>query len=271
MPLPRFFCKKKTIQIHGGPTGNAVAAFSLAVSFWTSRGFAVADVNYRGSSGYGRKFRKALEGNWGIVDVEDVANAARHLAEVERAVDGKKLVVTGGSAGGFTVLAALAFKPDVFACGASHYGVADLALLAADTHKFESKYLDGLLAPCPDPKNPPRVYIDRSPIHHLDSIKAPLVLFQGQEDEVVPPEQATLMFSRLKARGVPAALRLFEGEQHGFRSRDAIRCALEGELSFYGEVLGFEPSLPPDAESLGLPELANFVRGGIGGPDVEVE
>ena len=167
----------------------------------------------------------------------------------------------------YTTLAALAFT-DVFSAGASHYGVADCALLAAETHKFESRYLDGLIAPCPDPKSPPQIYWDRSPIHHLDSIKAPLILFQGLEDKVVPPDQAKLMYARLKDRGLPTALVEFENEQHGFRSRDAVRAALEGELYFYGKALGFEPVLPADVP---VPEIVNLVKGGIGGPDVEVE
>lgn len=182
-------------------------------------------------------------------------------------MDPKKLTVTGGSAGGYTTLAALAFR-DVFSAGASHYGVADCALLAAETHKFESRYLDGLIAPCPDPKNPPQVYLDRSPIHHLDAIAAPLILFQGLEDKVVPPDQASLMSERLKNRGLPTALVAFPGEQHGFRSRDAVRAALEGELFFYGKALGFEPVLPEDVPR---PEIVNLVKGGVGGPDVEVE
>ena len=147
-------------------------------------------------------------------------------------------------------------------------GVADCALLAAETHKFESRYLDGLIAPCPDPSSPPRVYLDRSPIHHLDAIRAPLILFQGLEDKVVPPDQAQLMFSRLRERGLPTALVEFPGEQHGFRSRDAVRAALEGELFFYGRALGFEPVLPADVAT---PEIVNLVSGGVGGPDVEVE
>ena len=238
-------------RIHGGPTAQSPAAFSLGTLFWTSRGFAVADVNYGGSTGYGRAFRGRLAGNWGLVDVADVAAAARHLAGAGLA-DGARACITGGSAGGFTVMAALAFRPGVFAAGASHYGVADCALLASDTHKFESRYLDGLIGPWPAAKD---TYAARSPIHALDKVTAPLALFQGADDRVVPPNQAEAAFEALKARGIPTSLVIFEGEGHGFRGAGAVRSALDGELFFYGRTLGFETGAWP--EGLIRPDIVN--------------
>ncbi|MFQ1004034.1 prolyl oligopeptidase family serine peptidase [Modestobacter sp. SSW1-42] len=224
------------VLVHGGPTAAARAVLDLGVQYWTSRGFAVADVDYRGSTGYGRRYRDALQGNWGIADLDDVVSCARWLAEQGR-VDPARLAIRGGSAGGYTTLAALTFRPGVFAAGASHYGVADLAALAADTHSFESRYLDGLIAPWPAGAD---VYAERSPIHHVDALDTPLAVFQGDEDRVVPPEQAEMMVAALRAKGVPHAYLLFAGEQHGFRKADNIRAALDGELSFYAQVLGFE-------------------------------
>jgi dipeptidyl aminopeptidase/acylaminoacyl peptidase len=224
------------VTIHGGPTGAATSVLNLAVQFWTSRGFAVADVDYRGSSGYGRAYRRLLEGAWGVADVEDCAAVIRWLDQAGR-VDGSRALIRGGSAGGFTTLAALAFT-DAFAAGASHYGVADLELLARDTHKFESRYLDRLVGPWPEAE---AVYRRRSPIHHVDQINAPLILFQGLEDRVVPPAQAELMYEALRDRGVPVAYLAFEGEQHGFRQADTIVTVIESELEFYGRVLGFQP------------------------------
>ena len=209
------------------------------MQYWTSRGFAVVDVNYRGSTGYGRAYRDLLRGQWGVADVEDCAAVAQHL--VDRGdVDPRRLCIRGGSAGGFTALAALAFE-DVFSAGASHYGVADLAALARDTHKFESRYLDGLVGPWPDAQD---VYEARSPIFHTDRIDRPLVVFQGLEDEVVPPNQSAMIVDAVRAKGVPVAYVTFPGEQHGFRQAANIRAALDGELSFYAQVLGFD--LPPD-------------------------
>jgi dipeptidyl aminopeptidase/acylaminoacyl peptidase len=224
------------VLVHGGPTASASPVLSMGVQYWTSRGFAVADVDYRGSTGYGRRYRDALQGRWGIADLDDVVSCARWLAEQGR-VDPARMAIRGGSAGGYTTLAALTFRPGVFACGASHYGVADLAALAADTHSFESRYLDGLVAPWPSGA---AVYAERSPIHHTDALDTPLAVFQGDEDAVVPPEQAEMMVAALREKGVPHAYLLFAGEQHGFRKAENIRAALDGELSFYAQVLGFE-------------------------------
>lgn len=227
------------VMIHGGPTSAARPLLALAKQYWTSRGFAVVDVNYRGSSGYGRAYRDLLQGQWGIADVEDCAAAARFL--VERGdVDPDRLCIRGGSAGGFTTLAALA-RDDTFAAGASHYGVADLAALAADTHKFERRYLDGLVGPWPEAR---ATYEERSPINHTDRLDRPLIVFQGLEDEIVPPNQAEMIVEAVRAKGVPVAYVPFEGEQHGFRKAENIRAALDGELSFYAQVLGF--ALPAD-------------------------
>ncbi len=235
------------VVIHGGPTSAASAVLNLGVQFWTSRGFAVADVNYRGSSGFGRAYRRLLAGAWGVADVEDCAAVVRWLDGTGR-VDGRRALIRGGSAGGFTTLAALAFT-DAFAAGASHYGVADLELLARDTHKFESHYLDGLVGPWPAAAEE---YRRRSPIHHVDQIKKPLILFQGLEDKVVPPAQAELMYEALRDRGVPVAYLAFEGEQHGFRQADTIISVTESELVFYGRVLDFEPDGAGGARSLDI-------------------
>jgi dipeptidyl aminopeptidase/acylaminoacyl peptidase len=237
------------IVIHGGPTSAASAVLNLAVQFWTSRGFAVADVNYRGSSGFGRAYRRLLDGGWGVADVEDCAAVVRWLDRSGR-VDGRRALIRGGSAGGFTTLAALAFT-EAFAAGASHFGVADLELLARDTHKFESRYLDGLVGPWPAAAEE---YRRRSPIYHVDQIKKPLILFQGLEDKVVPPAQAELMYEALRDSGVPVAYLAFEGEQHGFRQADTIIRVTESELLFYGRVLGFQPDAGEGAVSL---EIAN--------------
>ena len=226
------------VMIHGGPTSSARPMLSLGKQYWTSRGFAVADVNYRGSTGYGRAYRELLQGEWGVADVEDCAAVCRFL--VERGdVDPARLCIRGGSAGGFTTLAALAFT-DEFAAGASHYGVADLGVLAAETHKFESRYLDGLVGPWPAAR---AVYEERSPIFHTDRIDRPLAVFQGLDDPIVPPNQAEMIVEAVRAKGVPVAYLAFEGEQHGFRQAQNIRAALDGELSFYAQVLGFD--LPP--------------------------
>ncbi|MCU1454535.1 MAG: peptidase prolyl oligopeptidase active site domain protein [Acidimicrobiales bacterium] len=222
---------------HGGPTSAARARLDLGRQFWTSRGFAVVDVNYGGSTGYGRPYRRLLDGAWGIVDVEDCIAAARHLAAAGLA-DPERLAIRGGSAGGYTTLAALAFH-DAFAAGASHYGVADLEALARETHKFESRYLDGLVGPYPEARD---VYVARSPIHHAEGLSCPLIVLQGLEDEVVPPNQAEMMIAALAARGVPHAYVPFPGEQHGFRRSESIVRALEAELWFYGRVFGFEPA-----------------------------
>jgi dipeptidyl aminopeptidase/acylaminoacyl peptidase len=217
--------------------------FNLALQFWTTRGFAVADVDYRGSSGYGTAYRRLLSGSWGVSDVEDCAAVVGWLAGQGR-VDGGRAVIRGGSAGGFTTLAALAFT-DVFAAGASHFGVADLEVLARDTHKFEARYLDGLVGPWPAAAEE---YRRRSPVHHVDRIDCPLILFQGLEDAVVPPAQSELMYEALRQRGVPVAYLPFAGEQHGFRQAATIVAVAEAELAFYGRVFGF--TAPGGAASL---------------------
>jgi dipeptidyl aminopeptidase/acylaminoacyl peptidase len=218
---------------HGGPTGSTSTALSLNIQFWTTRGFAVLDVNYRGSTGYGRAYRKALDGQWGVVDVEDCVAGARMLA-AQSLVDGKRMAIRGSSAGGFTVLCALAFH-DVFAAGASYYGVSDLEALARDTHKFESRYLDSLVGPYPERRD---VYRARSPIHAADRLSCPVIFFQGLQDRVVPPAQAENMVAALRSRGLVAPLVLFPDEQHGFRRKENISRALVAELAFYREVFG---------------------------------
>ena len=235
------------VKSHGGPTSAASSAFSLAIQFWTSRGFAVADVNYGGSTGYGKEYRQRLTHppSWGIVDVDDCTNAATFLATQGR-VDSKRMAISGGSAGGFTTLACLAFR-DVFSAGASHYGIGNLEALAADTHKFESRYLDRLVGAYPSDI---AVYKERSPINSVDQFSCPLIQFQGLEDKVVPPNQALEVFDALLAKGVPTACVLFEGEQHGFRRAQNIRRALDTELEFYGQVFNFEPVLPEDHVAL---------------------
>ena len=225
------------VKVHGGPTSAANPSFQAATQYWTSRGFAVVDVDYGGSTGYGRHYRGLLERAWGIVDVEDACAAATWLAE-QGLVDPERLAIRGGSAGGFTVLAALATR-DVFAAGASLYGVADLSALARDTHKFESRYLDGLIGPWPEDE---AVYTERSPLSHIDGFDRPLIVLQGDEDAVVPPAQAEAIVGALAAKKVPHAYLLFAGEQHGFRRAETIVRALEAELSFYGQVFGFTPA-----------------------------
>ena len=230
------------VKIHGGPTSSASTALRLDIQFWTSRGVAVADVDYGGSSGYGRRYRERLRGAWGIVDRDDACAAAEFLASVDArggaAVDAARLAIDGVSAGGFTTLAALCFR-DTFSAGTSLYGVADLTALAADTHKFESRYLDRLVAPYPEGA---ALYAERSPTEHAGGLDCPLLLLQGDEDKVVPPNQARMMHAAVKEKGVPVALLMFEGEQHGFRQSHNIRRALEAELLFYGRIFGFEPA-----------------------------
>ncbi len=230
------------IFIHGGPTSTAHSSLRLELQYWTSRGFAVIDVNYVGSSGYGRAYRNALRGEWGVADVDDCVAAARWLAQQGRA-DPARLCIRGGSAGGYTTLAALARTDTPFAAGADHYGLADLEVIARETHKFESRYLDSLIAPYPEGRE---VYRERSPIHHVDAFTRPLIVIQGLEDEVVPPNQSEMIVDALRAKGVPVAYLPFAGEQHGLRRADNIRRALDAELSFYAQVLGFD--LPPDEE-----------------------
>jgi dipeptidyl aminopeptidase/acylaminoacyl peptidase len=220
--------------VHGGPTAAARPTLQLDIRYWTSRGFAVVDVNYGGSTGYGRAYRRQLDGAWGVVDVDDCEAAARHLAAAGR-VDPDRLCIEGGSAGGFTGLACLAFR-DAFAAGADHYGVADLEALARDTHKFERRYLDSLVGPYPERRD---LYIARSPIHHVDGFDRPLIVFQGLEDEVVPPNQSEMIVDALRAKGVPVAYVPFPGEQHGFRHAANIARSLEAQLSFFAQLFGF--------------------------------
>jgi dipeptidyl aminopeptidase/acylaminoacyl peptidase len=222
---------------HGGPTGSADPGFRWGYQFWTSRGFAVVDVNYGGSSGYGRAYRARLDGQWGVVDVDDSINAARFLI-ARGDVDGERVVIRGGSAGGYTTLSALTFRR-FFKAGASHYGIGDLETLATDTHKFESRYLERLIGPYPAQQ---ALYRARSPVHHTAQLASPMILFQGAEDKAVPPAQAQAMYDAVAAMGLPVAYLLFDGEQHGFRRASTIRRVLEAELYFYGKVFGFTPA-----------------------------
>jgi dipeptidyl aminopeptidase/acylaminoacyl peptidase len=223
------------VKCHGGPTGSASSALSLGLQFWTSRGFAVVDVNYGGSTGFGREYRKRLNGQWGVVDVDDCVNAVKFLVKEGR-VDKERVAISGGSAGGFTVLCALTFK-DVFSAGASHYGIGDLEALVRDTHKFEARYGDNLVGPYPQAKS---VYMERSPINHIDRLKCPVIFFQGLEDKVVPPNQAEAMVEALNAKKIPVAYIAYEGEQHGFRQAANIIRTMEAELFFFRTIFKIE-------------------------------
>jgi len=225
------------VKSHGGPTSATSSQLNLRIQYWTSRGFAFLDVNYGGSTGYGREYRQRLDGQWGIVDVDDCVNGARYLAE-RGEVDENRMAIAGGSAGGYTTLCALTFR-DTFKAGASYYGVSDLEALATDTHKFEARYLDRLIGPYPERKD---LYQARSPIHFTDRLSCPVIFFQGLEDKVVPPNQAEMMVAALKAKGLPVAYVPFEGEQHGFRRAENIKRALDGEFYFYSQVFGFQPA-----------------------------
>ena len=238
------------VTLHGGPTSNAVTTLSLSQQFWTSRGFAVVDVDYGGSIGYGREYRNRLQGQWGLLDVGDCVGAVKWLAD-QGWVDPERALIRGGSAGGFTVLMALATS-DVFAAGANYFGVADVEALALETHKFESRYLDGLIAPYPEGRE---IYTERSPLTHLDSLTSPLIVLQGTEDEVVPQAQSEMIVSALREKGLPVAYRLYDGEQHGFRQAANIKDSLLAELSFYSQVLGFE--LPAE-EAIPTLEIENL-------------
>ena len=236
------------VKSHGGPTSATTMALGLGIQYWTSRGIAVLDVNYGGSTGYGRAYRERLKRNWGVVDVDDCVNGARFLVK-RGEVDGNRLMITGGSAGGYTTLCALTFQND-FKAGASHYGVSDAEALARDTHKFESRYLDGLFGPYPEQRD---IYYQRSPVNFADRLSCPTIFFQGLEDKVVPPNQAEMMVTALRKKGVPVAYVPFEGEQHGFRQAKNIQRALDGELYFYSRVFGFElaePVEPIEIENL---------------------
>jgi dipeptidyl aminopeptidase/acylaminoacyl peptidase len=220
------------VKCHGGPTASASSVLSLGIQYWTSRGIAVIDVDYGGSTGYGRAYRDRLNGAWGVVDVDDCVNATRHVI-AEGLADGERAVITGGSAGGYTVLAALACR-DVFQGGASYYGVSDVAALARDTHKFESRYLDWLIGPYPERAD---LYRDRSPLTHAAGISRPVIFFQGADDRVVPPNQTELMVDALRRRGIPTGYLLFAGESHGFRRGENIKRALDAELYFYATLI----------------------------------
>ncbi len=221
------------VKSHGGPTAAASSSLSLKVQYWTSRGFAYLDVNYGGSTGYGRKYHQRLDKNWGIVDVDDCVNGAKYLVQQGK-VDGERLAISGGSAGGYTTLAALTFR-DTFKAGASYYGVSDLEALAKDTHKFESRYLDGLIGKYPQEKV---IYEVRSPINFTANLACPVIFFQGLEDQVVPPNQAEMMVEAIRKKGLPVAYVPFAGEQHGFRLAENIKRALDGEFYFYARVFG---------------------------------
>jgi dipeptidyl aminopeptidase/acylaminoacyl peptidase len=223
------------VKSHGGPTSAATTTLALGIQYWTSRGIGVLDVNYGGSTGYGREYRRRLNDTWGIVDVDDCANGASYLVERGLA-DGNRLMITGGSAGGYTTLCALVFR-DRFKAGASHYGVSDCEALATETHKFESRYLDRLIGPYPERAD---LYRERSPIHYVDRLSCPVIFFQGLEDKVVLPNQAEMMVEALRAKGLPVAYVPFEGEQHGFRRAENIKRALDGEIYFYSRIFGFE-------------------------------
>jgi dienelactone hydrolase len=236
------------VKSHGGPTAAASTALSLSIQYWTSRGFAVLDVNYGGSTGYGRQYRERLNKKWGIVDVDDCVNGARYLVD-KGEVNGSRLIITGGSAGGYTTLCALTFR-NRFHAGASYFGVSDAEALARDTHKFESRYLDGLLGPYPQRKD---IYYQRSPINFPERLSCPVIFFQGLEDKVVPPDQAERMAKAIRTKGIPVAYISFEGEQHGFRQAKNIKRALDGELYFYSRIFGFElaePVEPVDIHNL---------------------
>lgn len=219
---------------HGGPTSATTIRLSYGLQYWTSRGFGVLDVNYGGSTGYGRAYRRRLNDNWGLVDVQDCINGAKFLVTQGKA-DEKRLAIRGGSAGGYTTLCALAFY-DFFSAGASYYGVSDAEALAVETHKFESRYLDNLIGPYPEKRD---VYLARSPIHFTGQINCPLILFQGLEDQVVPPSQSEMMYAAVKAKGIPVAYVPYEGEQHGFRRAENIKHSLDAELYFYSKIFGF--------------------------------
>ncbi len=245
------------VKSHGGPSSASSASLNLEIQYWTSRGFAVLDVNYRGSTGYGTAYRRRLAGNWGLVDVQDSVHAARYLVS-QGLADPQRKAVMGGSAGGFTTLACLAFT-DQFQAGMSRYGIGDLSALARDTHKFESRYLDSLIGPYPEDAE---VYRQRSPLHAASQIACPVLFLQGLEDKIVPPNQAERMVASLKQNGVPVAYVAFPGEQHGFRQAENIKIAIEAEEYFLSRIFGIEPAVPPRAL-----EICNWQEPGAAVPD----
>jgi dipeptidyl aminopeptidase/acylaminoacyl peptidase len=231
------------VMTHGGPTAATSSALNLRAQYYTTRGWAVADINYRGSSGYGRAYRDALNGQWGVVDVSDCEDLVRHLVSTNQ-VDAERVAIRGGSAGGFTTLAALT-STDTFRAGASHYGIGDLRALAEDTHKFESRYLDGLLGDS-------QALDSRSPIHHIDALNCPVIFFQGSDDKVVPPNQSQAMVKALRDKGIPVAYLEFPHEGHGFRRADNIIRAMEAEYAFFCRVFAI---VPADAIQLEIENL----------------
>jgi len=226
------------VKAHGGPTACTGTSFNAGIQYWTSRGFAVLDVDYGGSTGYGRDYRRRLRQSWGVVDIDDVCAGATYLVE-QGLVDGERLCIDGGSAGGYTTLGALAFRPEVFKAGCSLYGIGDLTALAGDTHKFESRYLDGLVGPYPEEEE---LYKKRSPIESVDTLNCPILLLQGAEDKVVPPNQAEMMHKALVDKKIPTCLKIYDNEQHGFRNAVNIENAIDSELAFYGRV--FDINVP---------------------------
>ena len=239
---PNFIAPENTlpptiVRLHGGPTGATNAAFRANRQFWTSRGFAIIDINYGGSTGYGRDYRERLRGQWGVVDIDDTEAALDFLVKEGRA-DREKLLIAGGSAGGYSVLVALS-QHDIFAAGANYFGISDLEVLGRDTHKYESRYLDSLIGRYPEDID---IYKARSPINSLDGFNSPLITFQGLLDEVVPPNQSELIVTALREKGVPVAYYPYEGEYHGFGKKENIIHSLESELVFYGRILGFTPA-----------------------------
>ncbi len=236
------------VMSHGGPTSATASTMALSIQYWTSRGIAVLDVNYGGSTGYGRSYRTRLNGQWGVVDVEDCSHGAEYLVK-QGEVDRNRLMITGGSAGGYTTLCALTFG-DTFKAGASHFGIGDLEALAKDTHKFESRYLDSMIGPYPARKD---LYDERSPLKHAHRLSRPVIFFQGLDDPVVPPAQSQTMFEAVRAKELPTAYLAFEGEQHGFRKAENIKRSLDAELYFYSRVFAFElaePVEPVEIENL---------------------
>src|SRR5579864_7625289 len=242
------------VSVHGGPTGAASSTLNLGLQYWTSRGFAVIDVNYGGSTGYGRAYRERLYGQWGVVDVDDAVNAARNLIE-RGAADPERVMIHGGSAGGYTTLAALTFR-DFFAAGASYFGISDLVVFHEETHKFESRYDQHLVGPYPERLD---LYRERSPIQSIDRLRAPLILFQGLEDKIVPPNQSEMIFEAAKRKGIPVAYIAYPGEQDGFRRAEHIKRTLEAELYFYSQIFGF--ALADTVEPVPIENLENAPRG----------
>ena len=240
---------------HGGPTSFSAANFKIAYQFWTTRGFAILDVNYSGSTGFGREYRDRLKGNWGIVDVQDCIAGAVAMG-TQQLADPARLAIRGGSAGGFTTLNALT-SSDIFGAGISSYGIADLEALAKDTHKFEARYSDSLVGPYPEDR---ARYVDRSPINHLDQLAAPILLLQGTEDTVVPPQQAEMLADAARLKHLPVALIMFEGEGHGFRRAETIKASIEAQIYFLSQIFGFEPADPVSA--IPIDNLKRMLGGG---------